>query len=196
MKSFFLDLLALATTALAQTTTIKVFDAGESAVPLTAVAASVVDVNALSTVLALNCAENATETFCPLETPFTYTQGPSTASISAVYATEKNGVKGKMTLNEGCDITSSTQDASCSASMVIGFSAGGESTSTTTTTSASFGSDEVFYRGLSVTAGAEKLTAPEATQTPEGAAAPGAVVNGKEIGGLAAAVVAAAAMFV
>lgn len=71
----------------------------------------------------------------------------------------------------------------------------GVSTSTTTSTTISFESEDIMYRDLAVTAGVSKLTAPEATQTPEGGAAPGAV-NGKGIGGLAAAAVAAAAMFV
>ncbi|ODM17042.1 hypothetical protein SI65_07441 [Aspergillus cristatus] len=195
MKSS-LTLLALATTALSQTTTLKVFDAGESALPLTDIAASVVEVNALETVLALNCAPNATASICPLETPFTLTYGPSTASLNAVYATKTRGVQAKMSLVEGCDITSSTQGASCSMSMVIGMSVRGVSTSTTTTTTTSFGEEDITYRDLAVTAGVSKLTAPEATQTPEGGAAPGAVVNGKGIGGLAAAAVAAAAMFV
>lgn len=194
MKSFLA--LALATTALAQTTTIQVFDAGETAFPLSAVAASVVKVNALETVLALNCAADATEDFCPLKTPFTYTQAASTASVSAVYSTATNGASAKMTFVEGCDITSSTQGASCSMTMIVGMSMRGVSTATTTSTTMSFGSDEILYRGLAVTAGAEKLTAPEATQTPEGAAVPAAAVNGKGIGGFAAAVVAAAAMFV
>ncbi|BCR87783.1 uncharacterized protein ACHE_40348S [Aspergillus chevalieri] len=195
MKSS-LTLLALATTALSQTTTLKVFDAGESALPLTDIAASVVEVNALETILALNCAPNATASICPLETPFTLTYGPSTASLNAVYATKTSGVQAKMSLVEGCDITSSTQGASCSMSMVMGMSVRGVSTSTTTTTTTSFGEEDITYRDLAVTAGVSKLTAPEATQTPEGGAAPGAVVNGKGIGGLAAAAVAAAAMFV
>lgn len=195
MKSS-LTLLALATTALSQTTTLKVSDAGESALPLTDIAASVVEVNALETILALNCAPNATASICPLETPFTLTYGPSTASLNAVYATKTSGVQAKMSLVEGCDITSSTQGASCSMSMVMGMSVRGVSTSTTTTTTTSFGEEDITYRDLAVTAGVSKLTAPEATQTPEGGAAPGAVVNGKGIGGLAAAAVAAAAMFV
>lgn len=195
MKSY-IPILALATTALSQTTTLKVFDAGESALPLTDIAASVVKVNALETILALNCAPNATASVCPLETPFTLTYGPSTATLNAAYATKTRGVQAKMSLLEGCDIVSSTQGASCSMSMVVGMSVRGVSTSTTTSTTTSYGSEDITYRDLAVTAGVSKLTAPEATQTPEGGAVPGAVVNGKGIGGLAAAAVAAAAMFV
>ncbi|OJJ79793.1 uncharacterized protein ASPGLDRAFT_52326 [Aspergillus glaucus CBS 516.65] len=195
MKSY-IPILALATTALSQTTTLKVFDAGESALPLTDIAASVVKVNALETILALNCAPNATASVCPLETPFTLTYGPSTATLNAAYATNTRGVQAKMSLLEGCDIVSSTQGASCSMSMVVGMSVRGVSTSTTTSTTTSYGSEDITYRDLAVTAGVSKLTAPEATQTPEGGAVPGAVVNGKGIGGLAAAAVAAAAMFV
>lgn len=195
MKSY-IPILALATTVLSQTTTLKVFDAGESALPLTDIAASVVKVNALETILALNCAPNATASVCPLETPFTLTYGPSTATLNAAYATKTRGVQAKMSLLEGCDIVSSTQGASCSMSMVVGMSVRGVSTSTTTSTTTSYGSEDITYRDLAVTAGVSKLTAPEATQTPEGGAVPGAVVNGKGIGGLAAAAVAAAAMFV
>lgn len=107
MKSY-IPILALATTALSQTTTLKVFDAGESALPLTDIAASVVKVNALETILALNCAPNATASVCPLETPFTLTYGPSTATLNAAYATKTRGVQAKMSLLEGCDIVSST----------------------------------------------------------------------------------------
>ncbi|EYE91886.1 uncharacterized protein EURHEDRAFT_415888 [Aspergillus ruber CBS 135680] len=195
MKSY-ITVLALAATALSQTTTLKVFDAGESALPLTDVAASVVGVNALETTLALNCAPNATASVCPLETPFTLTYGPSTATLNAAYTTKISGVQAKLSLVEGCDIVSSTQGASCSLSMVIGVSLRGTSTSRKTSTTTSYRSEDITYRDLAVTAGVSKLTAPEATQTPEGGAAPGAVGNGKGIGGLAAAAVAAAAMFV
>lgn len=199
MKSS-LAFLALATAALSQTTTLKFFNAGEysgpSAIPLSDIAASVIEVNALETVLAMNCAPNATASICPLETPFTVTYGPSTASFNANYATKTRGVNARMSLVEGCDITSSTQGASCSMTMIMGVSVKGDSTSTTTSTTTSYGEEDITYRDLAVTAGVSKLTAPEATQTPEGGAAPGAVVNGKGIGGLAAAAVAAAAMFV
>ncbi|KAL1984544.1 hypothetical protein VTN96DRAFT_9044 [Rasamsonia emersonii] len=176
--------------AQSSTTTIQIFGAGPTQVPLNGVDASVVDANAAATTLALECTD---EQLCALKSPVTVTEGPSTYTLSAVFSTQTDGVDAEMTLMQNCHITSSTQGASCSVSLGIEISGDGISTSTNTATATSFASDEIYYRPLTVTAGVDKLNRPQATQTPHGAAA-GRMGMGGAGAGAAAAVAAAAAM--
>lgn len=188
----YLLLAALSATALAETTALKVFNAGETTLPLSGLEASVVGANALATTLALQCKDNANKSLCAIEDPITITEGPSTFTMSGVYSTKVNGVDATMTQIQDCDITSSTQSASCSISIRVEVSTGGRSTATSTSTEMNIGSDDIYYRPLTVTAGVDKLRAPEATQTPDAAA--GGASGNVGIGGVAAAAVAAAAM--
>ena len=127
--------------------------------------------------------------------------------MSAVYPTKSAGVDGVMTLVQGCNITSSTKGAGCSVDFTVDLSGSatgsggvtGAGTGTKTATSTSLQTrlreDEIYYRPVTVTAGVEKLNAPEATQMPDAAAGSGHGAGGG-IGGVAAAAVAAAAMLI
>lgn len=130
--------------------------------------------------------------------------------MSAVYPTKSAGVDGVMTLVQGCNITSSTRGAGCSVDFTVDLSASGSGsgsgsvtgTGTKTATSTSLQTrlreDEIYYRPVTVTAGVEKLNAPEATQMPGGSAGygGGSGTGTGGIGGVAAAAVAAAAMLI
>ncbi|KAA8649254.1 hypothetical protein EYZ11_003058 [Aspergillus tanneri] len=179
---------ALATTISAETTTIQGFNAGRETLTLHSAQASIVNVNADATTYALACQSGAPLTECPLPTPVTVTEGTSTYTISAIFATITKGVDIKFTFIQDCDITSSTQGASCSVSMGAKFKAGDMETSTGSSTITSLGSDDIFYMPLTVTAGADKLNAPQATQTP------GVAAHNAAVGGAAAAAVAGAAL--
>ncbi|KAI9929728.1 hypothetical protein ASPWEDRAFT_28422 [Aspergillus wentii DTO 134E9] len=187
MQPIYLLLLALATAISAQTTTVQVFNAGETTIPLSGVEASVVGANAIATTFAMQCKDNAPTSLCDLDDPVTITAGPSTMTFSAVYTTKTLGVNVKLTLMNDCDVTSSTA-ASCSGSAGIYGSTLGVSRSSSTTWKTSYSSDDIYYQPLTVTAGVDKLNAPQATQTPDAAAA-----GHVGVGGAAAAAVAAAA---
>jgi hypothetical protein len=96
----------------------------------------------------------------------------------------------------GCDVISSTQAATCKATGIVSASADGHKTDTTTSSTVTIASTEIFYDDLLITAGVDKLTSPQATQTPKGAAAPVPTGSlGLSVGGMAAAAVVAAAGF-
>ncbi|KAA8642002.1 hypothetical protein EYZ11_003963 [Aspergillus tanneri] len=189
MLSLFYSLVVvvLATSISAETTTIKAFNAGSTTLTLHSAQASIVNANSDATTYAMVCQSDAPYTVCALRSPVTITQGPSTYTMSAVYSTKTAGVKAKFTLVQDCDITSSTQGASCSVSLGMELTQRGISTSSATSAITSFSSDDIYYQPLTVTAGVSKLNAPQATKTPD--VAPRHAV----IGGAAAAAVAGAA---
>lgn len=210
---YYLLLAALVTTHAQESTVIQAFNGAHSQAPLpfSALQASIVSANALATTLALQCKPDAWDAFCTINRPnpptITITEGPSTFTVSAVYPTKSAGVDGLMTLVQDCNITSSTRGAGCSVEFKVDLSASGSvmgtGTGTGTATSTSLQTrlreDEIYYRPVTVTAGVEKLNAPDATQMPGGAGSGGGV-GGTGTGGIggvaAAAAVAAAAMLI
>ncbi|PLB44648.1 hypothetical protein P170DRAFT_468284 [Aspergillus steynii IBT 23096] len=190
MRSAFFSLLSAALVAVvsADSTTVEMFNAGRETLNLNSVRASIIGANAEATTYAVNCQSGAPVTVCPLNSPITITEGPSTFTMSAVYSTKTLGVDAKATLVQDCDITSSTQRASCSVSVGIEVSTRGLSTSTGLSTVTSFASDDIYYQPMTVTAGAEKLNAPQATETSDVAA------RNTGISGAAAAALAGAAL--
>ncbi|EAW12403.1 putative GPI anchored cell wall protein [Aspergillus clavatus NRRL 1] len=151
---------ALATTVCADTTEFKLFRGGETVLPLPlhGIVASIIDADATATTLALNCKDH-----CDFIKPATITQGPSTYTVSAEFSTSRAGASEAITVVEGCDITSSTQRAYCSASFDIDISIMGNTASTSSTITTTLAPDEFNYVVVSVTAGAEKLAAPKVT---------------------------------
>lgn len=178
-------LLTLAFTALAAaaddaTTTVGFFGGGkwentnddESAptIPFyTSVAASVVDVNAVETVLAISCLEGAATESCSIKDPWTMTQGISSFSWYAEYTAFNRNPPVTATLDYNCAYQNYTLSATCTYSMSYSGSSDGAETSTSYSTETSWPSVST-YAALEVTGGVEKFNEPEATETPEGGA--------------------------
>lgn len=213
MISILYYILTTLTTATAESTVIQAFNGPQSqpTLPLSALQASIVSANTLATTLALQCKPDAWDPLCTVKSnppTITITEGPSTFTMSAVYPTKSAGVDGVMTLVQGCNITSSTKGAGCSVDFTVDLSGSatgsggvtGAGTGTKTATSTSLQTrlreDEIYYRPVTVTAGVEKLNAPEATQMPGAGSGGGSGTGAGGIGGVAAAAVAAAAMLI
>ena len=213
MISILYYILTTLTTATAESTVIQAFNGPQSqpTLPISALQASIVSANALATTLALQCKPDAWDPLCTVKSnppTITITEGPSTFTMSAVYPTKSAGVDGVMTLVQGCNITSSTKGAGCSVDFTVDLSGSatgsggvtGAGTGTKTATSTSLQTrlreDEIYYRPVTVTAGVEKLNAPEATQMPGAGSGGGSGTGAGGIGGVAAAAVAAAAMLI
>lgn len=178
-------LLTLAFTALAAaaddaTTTVGFFGGGkwentnddESAptIPFyTSVAASVVDVNAVETVLAISCLEGAATESCSIKDPWTMTQGISSFSWYAEYTAFNRNPPVTATLDYNCAYQNYTLSPTCTYSMSYSGSSDGAETSTSYSTETSWASAPT-YAALEVTGGVEKFNEPEATETPEGGA--------------------------
>lgn len=187
--------LSMATLAIAETTVVQTFRAGPTDLPLNMVA-SVIDANADATTYALQCPLSASEPFCPLATPITLAEGPSTASVSIFSSTSSHGMHATITMLQDCALTSVPPAVSawCEFSYRVGMSAHGMTTSTSDSSQTTLASGEISYAPLTVTAGVEKLRAPRATQSPGAAAAAGGIGagSGTTIGGAAVAAVVAA----
>jgi hypothetical protein len=150
------------------TTYIQVIAAGTTQPPTAGVAGSIVGVNAVATTIAVACTSSNVD--CPVVNPWTVTQGASTFSMSAAWSTYSAGIEVGFTIDENCKITSSTAGATCTASIGLEASYGGESSSTNTIEKPTFAADEITYQTLLITGGVEKFSQPSATQTPVGAA--------------------------
>lgn len=184
---------ALATSALAaDTTEINIFNAGETTVPITAVAASIINVQNDLTTLAFDCKGGEPTADCGLDDPVTITVGPSTFTQSAVFSTKTQGIGAKYTLVQDCDITSSTQSAVCSISVRVEASSGAVKTATSASAVTTWSSEEIYYEPLTITAGMEKLN-PTASVGPTTTTAAGGAVPTQQTGLGGAAVVAIAA---
>ncbi|PYH90660.1 hypothetical protein BO71DRAFT_401991 [Aspergillus ellipticus CBS 707.79] len=151
------------TAASGGTTTLNLFNGGETTLAISGMDASVVGVTSGLTTLAINCGTATTDTVCALHSPVTITEGPSTFTMSAVYATSTGDVEETITLVQDCAITSSTQAASCSISAGIHVTYEGMSSSTAVSTVTSLASSEIYYQPVTVTAGAEKLNQAKTT---------------------------------
>ncbi|PGH20333.1 hypothetical protein AJ80_03601 [Polytolypa hystricis UAMH7299] len=147
-------------------TEILAFGAGPTSIPFEIARVRIIDANAIATTYEVDCAQ-AAGVECALDAPVRFTEGPSTLTQSAVFSMSTMGVRGKITLVQDCDITSSTE-AACYFSERVEASSGKITQSTSTEGSTTFGTAEIFYYTMTVTAGAEKLSLPKATQTPTG----------------------------
>ncbi|RAL07583.1 putative GPI anchored cell wall protein [Aspergillus homomorphus CBS 101889] len=166
--------LGLATLTTAATTTIDLFQPGEETIPYDDVEASIIDVNGDTTTVAIVCGPSAAASTCGLHSPVTITEGPSTFTVSAVITSSTDGAEYTVTLVEDCDITSVTQGASCSISMDATVAFSGETTSYSTSGAASLPARLMKYAPVTVTAGAEKLSASaKATGTSSGSSESG-----------------------
>lgn len=182
---------ATTTAPSASTTQIKLYVIGstQSVPQFTGLAGSIVDANAVATTIAIDCSDGGSD--CDgISWPITAIQGPSTRGGSFVVQTEVYGVEATVTYGNNCEITGTTQAATCTET--IGVNA--QDTSSTTTTTVSASGTDIAIQSLLITAGVDKLNRPQATETPTGAA-PAAVTGhmGLTFGG-AAAVAAAAAL--
>lgn len=175
---------SLITTVAAETTEIQMFyPDGEVTFAPHSLQASIINANAEATTYQVKCVDDSD--VCDLAVPATVTQGPSAFTMNAVVVTGTLGVKGTGTVQEACQITSSTQGASCSISLGLEFNTLGISTSTSWTTATSIKGDDITYRAIPVTAGVNKLNSPQATESP-------GVAASVQYGGAAAAAVIAA----
>ncbi|KAI9929533.1 hypothetical protein ASPWEDRAFT_41253 [Aspergillus wentii DTO 134E9] len=160
----------LASTITAQTTTLKVFQAGVRTESLDALEGSVVNANADATTFAMQCKSDAPKASCQLQSAATITQGPSTFYMSGVYSLSAKNTQDIQTLIFDCVLTSSTKGGSCSTTVIDDIAISTKTLSTSTSSHFSFTSDQVHYQPLTVTAGVDKLNAPKATQADDVAA--------------------------
>ncbi|KAL3472531.1 hypothetical protein BJX99DRAFT_235315 [Aspergillus californicus] len=149
-------------------------------------AGSVVSVNALETTYAISCLDSAETSLCKIDDAWTMVQGISSYDLSGVYTAWDDAVT--VTRSEHCTFTNYTISASCSLSVSYSGSQSGAETSYSASTSDTFATDAYTWYGLEVTGGVEKLSEPEATETPGGAAPAGGIM------GVARAMVTAAPM--
>lgn len=136
-------------------------------------AASVAGINALATTYQIKCMDGADKSLCDIKTPWTIIQGPATASFTGVYTADASGKDGITVTREWkCDLKSYTESASCTVSYSASGTVDGTGYSTSTTTSnKNMPTDQLTTGGILVTGGIASFTAPQATQTPSGAAA-------------------------
>ncbi|KAL4943061.1 hypothetical protein BDV06DRAFT_190768 [Aspergillus oleicola] len=134
-------------------------------------AASIVSVNAYETTFAIACLDDAPTSICSIKDPWTMVQGISTFSLSAQYTALEWQPPVTATLDYKCDYESYSVSASCTYSMSYSGSSDGMETTSGYSTETSIPTDQATYYQLLVTGGVDKLSEPEATETPEGAAA-------------------------
>ncbi|GKZ36213.1 hypothetical protein AbraIFM66950_007210 [Aspergillus brasiliensis] len=135
------------TTTPTPTTTLATFDA------------SIITASSSTTILAVTC-----NGACPIPSIYTITAAPSTYAEHGTFINSANGLTVTTSQSNACNITSSTQGASCS--VTIGYYAtvsGGQNSSSVVSSGTSFGQGEIWYMPVTVTAGGEKLA--EATET-------------------------------
>ncbi|KAL4804973.1 hypothetical protein BDV18DRAFT_141689 [Aspergillus unguis] len=159
----------------ATTTTVAYFmpkvddDTGINVPYYSGTAASIVAVNALETTLAIGCLSDAPTSSCSIKDPQTMIQGISTWSWKGGYTQIANDATITVELDYGCHYTSYSIDASCTYSVGMSGSYGGSSYKESTSTDMTYPTESVSSAGLLVTGGVEKLSEPEATETPSGA---------------------------
>ncbi|PYH67701.1 uncharacterized protein BO88DRAFT_426919 [Aspergillus vadensis CBS 113365] len=124
--------------------------------------ASIISASSSTTILAVTC-----NGACPIPSIYTITAAPSTYVEHGSFIGSANGLTVTTSQSNACNITSSTQTASCSVTIgYYGTVSGGQNSSSVVTSGTSYGSGEIWYMPVTVTAGAEKLAA--ATQTTGG----------------------------
>lgn len=183
------------TTFASGTTTIKIFEAGETTLGVSGLAGSIINVNAVATTILVNCVDPTDE---DCQGGITMTAGTSTWGYEYTTQQVVYGYPVTIVAEMDCNVISSTQAATCAVTAEVTASAEGHSTASTKTSTSVYPSNEIFYDDLLITAGVEKLTSPQATETPKGAGAaiaPPVPTGGFGLGvsGMAAAAVVAAA---
>ncbi|OJJ77738.1 hypothetical protein ASPBRDRAFT_36997 [Aspergillus brasiliensis CBS 101740] len=135
------------TTTPTPTTTLATFDA------------SIITASSSTTILVVTC-----NGACPIPSIYTITAAPSTYAEHGSFINSADGLTVTTSQSNACNITSSTQGASCS--VTVGYYAtvsGGQNSSSVVSSGTSFGQGEIWYMPVTVTAGGEKLAG--ATQT-------------------------------
>ncbi|KAJ5722691.1 hypothetical protein N7488_000726 [Penicillium malachiteum] len=155
------------------TTVVSIFeavddDSGITASWYTSLGASILGLNADYTTYEVDCLSGAPTTDCSVNAPYTVIAGPTTLSYSRVMSVEVYGDIGTVTMDVGCSFTHSTESAVCKATEWVTY----EGESSSTSTSISYATDEVVYKPLTITGGLDKLSSPQATETPNAADAP------------------------
>lgn len=131
------------------------------------IAGSIVNANALATTIAVECVSSASD--CPVTTPWTVTEGPSTYHASVAVSSQRAGVQIWMTYEDDCTFGPSTT-YSCSGSVGVAFSASGVSKTSSSIVHTVVTSPVFSTETLKITGGVDKLNQLQATQTPTGAA--------------------------
>ncbi|EED14975.1 conserved hypothetical protein [Talaromyces stipitatus ATCC 10500] len=175
------------TTFASGTTTIKIFEAGETGLDPSGYAGSIININAAATTVLLNCVDPNDEN---CQSGITMTAGASTWGYQ--WTTEETfyGYPVTVVAKMGCNVISSTQEATCVVTAEATASAEGQKTTSISSTTTVFPSKEITYEALLITAGVEKLASPQATATPKGAGAvvaPPVPTGSFKLGGMAAA---------
>ncbi|KAH8821877.1 hypothetical protein F5884DRAFT_746164 [Xylogone sp. PMI_703] len=146
------------------TTSVSVFQAGSTTIPVSGAAGSIVGVDAIATTIVVAC-YNSSDCGLSSET-VTFTQGRSSFAVGLVFPTELEGTTATITATVDCDIVSTSAAASCHTTAVASVAVGGLTIKTTSTLSSTYSSNEIVYGQLLITAGVDKLTSPQATETP------------------------------
>lgn len=175
--------------AMAESTIIQTFRAGPSNIELPNLVASVVDANVEATTYHMQCAPSVSaDPFCPLPSPVTLIEGPSTANVHFIYGTSSDSLDATVTMSQDCTITP-TVSASCKLSYDASITNRGSKTSTTETTDIAVPSSDMYFSPLTVTAGVKKLRSPQATEMPGAAAGMGSGMGAAAAAGVAAAAI-------
>ncbi|KAL4790270.1 hypothetical protein BDV19DRAFT_372591 [Aspergillus venezuelensis] len=133
-------------------------------------AASIVSVNALETTLAIACLDDAPTSICSIKDPWTMIQGISTYSLSAQYTALEWNPPVTATLDYKCDFENYSESASCTYSMSYSGSESGVERTSSYSSAVSIPTEDATYYRMLVTGGVDKLSEPEATETPGAAA--------------------------
>ncbi|KAJ5728207.1 hypothetical protein N7493_004537 [Penicillium malachiteum] len=155
------------------TTVVSIFeavdnDSGYTVSWYTSLGASIIGLNVDYTTYEVDCLSGAPTTDCSVNAPYTVVAGPTTLSYSRSLPVEAYGATVAVTMDVACSFTHSTESAVCKATEWASYE--GQSSSTSTTMS--YATNEVVYKPLTITAGLDKLSSPQATETPNAADAP------------------------
>jgi hypothetical protein len=150
----------------------------------TSTAASVAGINAEATTYHVGCVKDAPKTDCDYPASWTIIQGPETVSVSGKYIASTSGKSTSyditVTQSYECSLKSSTESASCTMSVGMSGSIGGATYASSTSSKATYSTAPITnsYHQLTVTAGLNSFTAPQATETGAAAAGPaGALIT-------------------
>ncbi|CAG7933490.1 unnamed protein product [Penicillium olsonii] len=138
-------------------------------------AASIAGINADAITYQVNCQKGAPKSDCDIQS-MTIIQGAKTVNFDATYIATSTGDNGyDMTVTESydCSLKASTESASCTMSVSMGGSANGGKTSYSSSATTTYTTAPITdrYYELRITGGLDTLTSPQATETPDAAAA-------------------------
>ncbi|CAG8390428.1 unnamed protein product [Penicillium salamii] len=139
-------------------------------------AASIAGINAEAITYHVGCLKDAPKSECNLVNSITIIQGSKTVNFDAKYIATKSGDDGyDLTITEtyDCSLKASTESASCTMSVSVGGSQNGGKTSSSSSTTTTYTTAPITsrYFELAITGGLKSLTSPQATETPDAAAA-------------------------